>query len=137
RAMLCQSAKRRESAMNREYFLDLAARGLRMPIGADLVMHEESEPEKVRNDGPALARVIERAARRWATPLAVPLMDLRLEKIDLLALAGVSEADAEAHHFTAPIEEATLQRMCGDQEAPQCAGSRARDEALTIVAQQQ
>ena len=74
--------------MNREFYLDLAARGLRMPIGTDLVMHEESEPEKVRNDGAALGRVIETAARRWGTPLAVPLMDLRLEKIDLLALAG-------------------------------------------------
>ena len=94
--------------MNRKFYLDLAARGLRMPIGTDLVMHEESEPEKVRNEGAALGRVIERAARRWGTPLAVPLMDLRLEKIDLLALAGIPGAEAEAYHFASPLDEAAL-----------------------------
>jgi hypothetical protein len=122
--------------MNREYYLELAARGLRMPIGTDLVMHEESEPEKVRNDGDALARVIERAARRWGTPLAVPLMDLRLEKIDLLAMAGISEAEAETFHFTAPLDEAALAKMCGEQAELLCAGSRARDQALASIATQ-
>ena len=61
-----------------------------MPIGADLVLHEEPDPEQARNDGASLGRVIERTARRWATPLAIPLMDLRLEKTDLVACAGVS-----------------------------------------------
>lgn len=119
--------------MNREYYLDLAARGLRMPIGTDLVMHEESEPEKIRNNGAALGRVIERAARRWETPLAVPLMDLRLEKIDLLALAGVSAKDAETFHFTSPLDEAALAKMCGEQTVPFCAGSMARDQALAYI----
>ena len=122
--------------MNREYYLELAARGLRMPIGTDLVMHEEREPEKVRNDGAALARVIERAARRWGTPLAISLMDLRLEKIDLLAMAGVREAEAEIYHFTAPLEEAALAKMCGEQTDMLCAGSRARDQALARISAQ-
>lgn len=104
-----------------------------MPIATDLVMHEEREPDRVRNDGGALADVIERAARRWDTPLAVPLMDLRLEKIDLLALAGVSETEAETYHFTSPVDEATLARICGEQTEPMCAGSRARDEALSQI----
>ncbi|MGO8718633.1 MAG: uroporphyrinogen decarboxylase family protein [Acidobacteriaceae bacterium] len=119
--------------MNRQFYLDLAARGLRMPIGTDLVMHEENEPERVRNDGGALGRVIERAARRWGTPLAVPLMDLRLEKIDLLALAGIPAAEAEAYHFTSPMDEAMLTRLCGEQTGPLCAGSLARDEALAYI----
>jgi hypothetical protein len=122
--------------MNRQFYLDLAARGLRMPIGTDLVMHEESEPDKVRNDGSALGRVIALAARRWDTPLAVPLMDLRLEKIDLLALAGVPETEGETYHFTAPLDEAALAKMCGEQTAPICAGSRARDEALDYIGTQ-
>lgn len=62
-----------------------------MPIGTDLVLSEENEPEKTRQEGPGLGRVIECAARRWHTPLAIPLTDLRLEKIDLLVLAGISE----------------------------------------------
>jgi len=104
-----------------------------MPIGTDLVMHAESEPEKVRNDGAALGVVVERAARRWGTPLAIPLMDLRLEKIDLLALAGVQETQAERFHFSAPLEEETLATLCGEQPAPFCAGSVARDEALAYI----
>ena len=106
-----------------------------MPIGTDLVLHEESDPHAVRNDGAALAAVIERAARRWGTSLAIPLMDLRLEKIDLLAMAGVGEREAESYHFDSPLDDATLARLCGGQTEPVCAGSRARDEALAIVSQ--
>ena len=123
--------------MDRRFYLELAARRLRMPIGTDLVMHEEREPENVRYDGVALANVIERAARRWNTPLAVPLMDLRLEKIDLLALAGISAAEAETFHLSSPVEEAALARMCGEQTGPVCAGSLARDEALACIRMRQ
>ncbi len=104
-----------------------------MPIGADLVMHEESEPEKVRIDGAALGRVIERTARRFGTPLAIPLMDLRLEKTDLLALAGISETEAETYQFASPLIEAELATLCGEQAAPFCPGSLARDEALAHI----
>jgi hypothetical protein len=121
------------SLMNRQFYLDLAARGLRMPIGTDLVMNEESEPEKVRNDGAALGPVIERAARRWGTPLAVPLMDLRLEKMDVLALAGIAVTDAERLHFTAPLDEPALATLCAEQTVALCAGSVARDEALAYI----
>lgn len=123
--------------MNRQFYLDLAASGLRLPIGADLVLNEESDPHTVRNEGAALAGVIERAARRWGASLAIPLMDLRLEKIDLLALAGVGEAEAETYHFTSPLDEDALQKLCGEQTEPVCAGSQARDEALALISQQQ
>ncbi len=104
-----------------------------MPIGADLVLHEEPDPEQARNDGAALGRVIEKTARRWATPLAIPLMDLRLEKADLLACAGVSAADAEKFHLTSPLDESTLAGLCAGQSAPLCPGSIARDQALTYI----
>jgi hypothetical protein len=123
--------------MNRQFYLDLAAAGLRFPIGADLVLHEESDPQAVRNDGAALAGVIERAARRWGTSLAIPLMDLRLEKVDLLAMAGVAEAEAETFHFDSPLDEAMLTKLCGEQSEAVCAGSRARDEALAIISQRE
>lgn len=54
-----------------------------MPIGADLVLQEESSPEEVLLDGERLGQVVEKAARRYRTPLAFPLMDLGLEKADL------------------------------------------------------
>lgn len=105
-----------------------------MPIGADLVLHEESDPENVRNNGAALGRVIERTARRWNSPLAVPLMDLRLEKTDLLARIGVSARNADAFHFNAPLEDATLAALCAEDAVPDCPGSIARDEALRYIA---
>jgi hypothetical protein len=123
--------------MNRDFYLDLAARKLRMPIGTDLVMHEEPDPERVRNDGGALGRVIERSARRWGTPLAFPLMDLRLEKIDLLSLIGIRSNEAETYHFTSPIDETVLETLCNQQAAGFCAGSVARDEALAYIATKQ
>lgn len=120
--------------MTREFYLELAARGLRMPIGTDLVLGEEHEPEKVRNDGPSLARVIERAAQRWGTPLAFPLMDLRLEKIDmLLTLSGLAPVDADKFHFSSPLEESLLVKICGGSTSPMCAGSLARNEALAYI----
>jgi hypothetical protein len=105
-----------------------------MPVGADLVLHQEPNPENVRNDGPALGRVIERTARRWNTPLAIPLMDLRLEKIDLLARIGVSARNADAYHFAAPLDDATLAALCDQQATSSCPGSTARDEALQYIA---
>jgi len=37
--------------MNRDYFLDLAESGLRMPIGTDLLLHENADAEAIRTDG--------------------------------------------------------------------------------------
>jgi len=120
-------------AVDRQFYLDLAGHGLRMPIGTDLVLHEEREPEAARNDGLALGRVIDRAARRWQSPLAIPLMDLRLEKIDLLARAGVPADQADAFHFSAPLDNAALAQLVSDAPAPLCAGSNARNEALAYI----
>jgi len=123
--------------MDHQYYLDLAKRGIAVPIGTDLVMHEEPEPEKVRNDGAALGQVIARAARRWGTPLAVPLMDLRLEKIDMLSMAGVTAHDAEAFHFKQPLTDAEFAVLMGEQKTPLCPGSAARDAALAFIGTQQ
>lgn len=118
---------------NRQFYLDFAAQRPRMPIGTDLVMHEEPDPESVRCDGAMLGRVIERAARRWHTPLAVPLMDLRLEKIDLLALAGVPTTGAETFHFSAALDDAQLARLCNEHSGWFCPGSTARNQALAYI----
>lgn len=88
--------------MERSYYLDLARAGLRMPIGTDLLLHEQPDPEAVLLDGRRLGRVTELAARRYHTPLAVPLMDLRLEKADLLRAFGIPEDRVDAFQFTDP-----------------------------------
>jgi uroporphyrinogen-III decarboxylase len=88
--------------MERQYYLDLAARGLKMPIGADLVLHERADADVVRLDGDRLGAVVETAARRYGTPLAFPLMDLTLEKADLLTFAGVPDDQIELFHYHQP-----------------------------------
>jgi uroporphyrinogen-III decarboxylase len=97
--------------VDRDFYLKLAAAGLRMPIGTDLVLHEQPDPEKVKCDAEALGRVMEEAAARYGTPLAFPLMDLRLEKADLLRLLGIEEPAADGFHFEAPPLESDIARV--------------------------
>lgn len=104
--------------MDRQFYLDLAVAGLRMPIGTDLVLHEHPRPEEVKCDGRALGRVMEAAARRYRTPLAFPLMDLKLEKADLLRLLGVPAASRDEFHFTEAPSEDDLARMAASIGAP-------------------
>jgi len=71
-----------------------------MPIGADLVLHESSDPEACKYDAKLLGGVVEAAARRYRTPFAFPLMDLTLEKLDLLHFLGVPDAQVGLFHFS-------------------------------------
>lgn len=88
--------------MSRDLFIDLARRGLRMPIGADLMLHESADPEECKHDPVRLGGIVEQAARRYKTPLAFPLMDLTLEKADLLEFQGISHDEADRFHFEEP-----------------------------------
>lgn len=105
-------------AQFRQLCLDLAARGQRMPIGTDLVLHEKSDPEAIRLDGKRLGEVIIEAARRYETPLAMPLMDLRVEKRDLLRRLAVTDGDLDKFHFDQVLDEAVLARGRETLDAP-------------------
>ena len=121
--------------MPREYYIRLAAEGLRFPIGADLLLAEQPDPEAVRRDGQKLGRVIELTARRFRTPLAIPLMDLRLEKADLLAALGLPSADSEAFHFTQPPDEHSLARLQALFDAPFAARNQAHIDSVRYICQ--
>jgi uroporphyrinogen-III decarboxylase len=86
--------------MDRQYYLDLAASGLRMPIGTHLVLHGHADHEAIPNDGRRLGGVIEEAARRFRCPMALPLMDLKLEKEALLLARGIEAGEIDTFHFT-------------------------------------
>ncbi len=122
--------------MSREFYLQLARRGLRFPIGADLVLAEQPDPEAVRRDGRRLGQVVELAARRYGTPLAIPLMDLRLEKADLLGLLGVPESEVDAFHFAEPPEESLLERLASQFQAPFAARNQAHIDAVRYIRQE-
>jgi uroporphyrinogen-III decarboxylase len=91
--------------MDRQYYLDLAASGLKMPIGTHLVLHEHADHERIPDDGRRLGGVIEEAARRFRCPLALPLMDLKLEKEALLLARGIAPAAIDTYHFDALPED--------------------------------
>lgn len=88
--------------MPRDLFLDLASRRHRVPIAADLVLHRHPNAAQILRDHGRLGAIVAEAAAAFHTPLAFPLMDLRLEKTELLRHFGVAEADVEKFHFTAP-----------------------------------
>ena len=85
--------------MDRQYYLDLAAAGMRMPIGTHLVLHQQADHEAIIHDGERLGEVVARTAERFNTPLAVPLMDLKLEKEEMLTSLGIPAADIDSYHF--------------------------------------
>jgi uroporphyrinogen-III decarboxylase len=101
--------------MDRQLLLDLAARGARFPIGTDLVLHEHADASRILHDGKRLGQVFETAARRYNTPLAIPLMDLTLEKQELLKLLEVSAPDPDTFHFDQPPPSDAVERL---HEAP-------------------
>ena len=88
--------------VERQFYLDLVRSGLRMPIGADLVLHERSNPDAVLRDGRALGQVVEDTARRYRTPWPSPTCDLQLEKdCPASELLGVPAANIPLYHFLA------------------------------------
>lgn len=121
--------------MDRQYYLDLATRGLRMPIGTDLLLHEESDPDEVLLDAERLGAVVEKAARRYRTPLAFPLMDLRLEKADLLEFLGTPADSVDLFHFDGPPTEEMVAGVLGAASRPFAARNRANQGAIRYIAE--
>jgi hypothetical protein len=107
---------------------------LRTPIGTDLVLHSRPDPEGVRLDGERLAGVVGEAAERYRTPLAIPLMDLRLEKADLVRLLRPEVAEPDTFHFDEPPADADVERVRASAGAPFLRGHRAHLDAIASVA---
>ncbi len=123
--------------MARNLFLELAACGHGVPIAADLVLHQHDDAEQILCDGPRLGAVIAEAAEKFRTPLAFPIMDLRLEKTELLRHFGVPEGDREKFHFTtAPTERQRRDYARVVRETPPGVRVAAGLEALRYIAGQ-
>jgi uroporphyrinogen-III decarboxylase len=120
--------------MERKFYLQLAASGLRMPIGTDLVLHEQPEGKAVLFDGNKLARVVESAARRFKTPLALAHMDLEVEKEALLATMGIGAEAAPTFHFDQPPTLEQIQFLPERMESSLTTRLKAQIEAVSEVA---
>ena len=103
--------------MDRQFYLDLAASGLSMPIGTHLVLHEHSDHAAIVQDGQRLGRVVEESARRFRMPMAFPLMDLKLEKEALVLARGVPAAAVDSYHFSEIPENDGEFRLTKNMEA--------------------
>jgi len=103
--------------VSRPLFLDLAASGHRVPIGTHLVLHTRSDADAILLDGPRLGGVVAETAERFRTPMAIPLMDLTLEKSALLAALGVPAAEVDAFHFVVPPEDPGALRITPRMQA--------------------
>ena len=120
--------------MDRRYYITLAGSGLRMPIGADLTLHERPDPEKILTDGEALGRVVEETARRYRTPLALAHMDLQLEKTVLLEILGVPAPDIPLYHFGEDPGADAVMRLREGLRKPLKPALRAQIDSVAYVA---
>jgi uroporphyrinogen-III decarboxylase len=121
--------------MDKKFYLELAASGLRMPVGTDLILHEHPDPEQVMEDGCRLGQTMETAARRFGTPLALSLMDLRLEKRDLLHMMGDPGVDVDSFHFHHAPGEEELARVRESLTMPFAKRNQAHLDAIRYIAE--
>jgi len=121
--------------MSRQIFLDLAAQGHRLPIGTDLVLHGHADPQAILADGTALGKVVEETAVFFHTPLAIPLMDLTVEKEAILTLLGVEASSIPTFHFEQCPSAQTLARVREGVPHLPTIRMRASVEAVRYVAQ--
>jgi uroporphyrinogen-III decarboxylase len=120
--------------VERQFYLDLARSGLRMPIGADLVLHERPNPDAVVRDGRALGQVVEETARRYRTPLAFAHMDLQIEKTVLLELLGVPADDIPLYHFPADPGAGAAARVATGLRGAMNPALRAHIDSVAYIA---
>ena len=84
----------------RDFYLNLAKTGAAFPVATHLTLHEQADIPAILLDGKRLGQVLADSARRYRAPLAIPLMDLTLEKQSLLTSLGIPEAEIDAYHFS-------------------------------------
>ncbi len=121
--------------MDRQYYLELADRGLSMPIGSDLILHEYLDPAAILVDGERLGRVLEETARRFQTPLAFPHMDLELEKSELLAMLAIHEEQMAKFHFSSCPDAAVFATLKAHLDDPFRAPLQAHIDSIAYIAQ--
>lgn len=94
--------------MKRDFYLEMASSGKYFPVATHLVLHEKADPEAILVDGKRLSEVMIETARRFDSPLALPIMDLTLEKDIMLRCMGIAEENIPKFHFEEPLDSVGL-----------------------------
>ncbi len=122
--------------MSRQYYINLAKKGVALPIGTELVLKQEPNHDEALVNGELLGKVLEKAAQRFNTPLAFPVMDLQLEKAILLETMGVPVADVAKFHFSeCPAPEAVALVREKLRNGPLTPRMRANNAAIKYIAE--
>jgi uroporphyrinogen-III decarboxylase len=123
--------------MKREFYLDMAKSGMSFPIGADLVLKEYADHQEIMNDGVRLGQVVAEAAKRFRIPLAMPVMDLLLEKAMMLrALGGLTQTEIPTWHFPACPTDEQIAKIRKGIEGPFDRRLQANVDAVRYIAEQ-
>jgi uroporphyrinogen-III decarboxylase len=120
----------------RAFYRHLAQWGICVPIATDLALHQELDPDAVRRDGTRLGNLLARAARRFHSPLAFPLMDLELEKTALMSALGCPPEATAMLRFDADYPPPELPAAVLRQRFPAAlpAPLQAQIEAISYIA---
>ena len=119
--------------MHKSFYTDLARDGRRLPIITHMVLHEKEDPEAILLDGERLAAVMLEAAERFDNPMALPVMDLTLEKDILLQTMGVPAEQTAAFHFDAAPDAAQCRKITAEVDVLAHPRIKANCQALSIL----
>jgi len=122
--------------MNRTHFLEMAAKGCCIPMATHLVLSEKENPEALHLDGIALGNVVEEANKRFGSKLAIPVMDLTIEKHTLVNILAPEVNAPGIFHFSTPPTEAMIKQMEAVLEEKLPQSMQAQCDSIRYVAEQ-
>jgi uroporphyrinogen-III decarboxylase len=122
--------------MNRQYFIELTRKDIRVPIGVDMILHQYPDVDAILDNGERMGKVLLEAARFYNSPIVMPHMDLMLEKDHLLSLMGVPAEERPAYHFKGCPPAAMVAEFKSKIKGPLGRRMEARNEAIRYVAAQ-
>lgn len=126
-----------DEPQRREFYLGLAAGGLSMPIGTDLILHSHPDADRRLTDGKGLGEIVIEAAERFETPLAFPRMDLTLEKAWMLDILGIPSSEHDSYHFGQCPTDADVAKLREGLRRQPTQRIIATCEAIRLVSEQQ
>ena len=97
--------------MDRSFYLDLAKKGQRLIFGTNLILEQKPDAHEIALDGKRLGKIYIDAAGEFGSPIALPLMDLTIEKNELLHLLGIEDKLRDTYRFEENLSETILNAL--------------------------
>jgi uroporphyrinogen-III decarboxylase len=120
--------------MHRKFVQDLAKNGLKMPLTVDMTLVKHPDSAAILLDGERLGKVVEENAKWLGVPLAIPRMDLELEKLQLLDFLKIQVEEPGKFHFEKPPEQSTIDRVMALKNEPLLPRVEAQVKAVEYIA---